>query len=122
MLGEHPFLRGLSPDAVEAVAGCASNVRFAEGDALFAAGDAADRVYLIRHGTVELDTGRTLGPGDVAGWPWLLHPYRWPFGARAATLVRATALEGACLRVRCEYDERLGYHLMARFAQSLFER
>jgi hypothetical protein len=32
------------------------------------------------------------------------------------------ALDGACLRGKCEEDNRLGYQLMKRFAQILVER
>ena len=39
LLGSHPFFAGLSPSAVELIAGCASNVHFAEGDHIFDEGN-----------------------------------------------------------------------------------
>ena len=36
---------------------------------------------------------------------------------RAVTETSAVALDGACLRERCEEDNALGYRLMKRFAQ-----
>ena len=35
LLGSHPFFTGLGADAMELIAGCASNVHFAEGDYIF---------------------------------------------------------------------------------------
>jgi CRP-like cAMP-binding protein len=121
----------MPPEAFDLLAGCASNVRFETGDVLFREGGAADRFYVIRSGTVALETFaparggmtiETIGAGEVVGWSWLFPPYRWQFDARALSRVRATALDGACLRGKCEDDPALGYDLMKRFAQVMIER
>jgi CRP-like cAMP-binding protein len=121
----------MAAEELEVLAGCASNVRFAEGEVVFREGDEADTFYLIRHGTIALETFvptrgpvtiETAGPGEVVGWSWLFPPYRWHFDARALSLVRATAFDGACLRGKCEADTALGYDLMRRFAQVMIER
>ena len=126
-----PLFRGMTDPELELLAGCATNARFQEGDVLFGEGDAADTFYLVRHGTVALETFvpprgsvtiETIESGEVVGWSWLFPPYRWHFDARAVTLVRATAFDGACLRGKCEDDSALGYDLMSRFAQVLIER
>ena len=126
-----PVFEGLSPEELQLLAGCASNVHFDQGAVLFREGDAADTFYLIRHGSVALEMFvpargpaiiETLEAGEVVGWSWLFPPYRWHFDARALTPIRATAFDGACLRGKCEDDPRLGYALMARFAQVLIER
>ena len=131
LLHEVPLFRGLKDEELELLAGCASNTRFQEGEMLFREGDAADTFYLVRHGMVALETFvpprgavtiETIEPGEVVGWSWLFPPYRWHFDARAITLVRATAFDGACLRGKCEADSTLGYDLMSRFAQVLIER
>ncbi len=94
-------------------------------------GDEANTFYVLRHGTVALETFvptrgpvtiETLEAGEVVGWSWLFPPYRWHFDARALSLVRATVFDGACLREKCEADPRLGYDLMSRFAQVVIER
>jgi hypothetical protein len=64
----------------------------------------------------------TLGDGEVAGWSWLVPPYRWMFDARATSSVSAVAFDGACLRGKCEQDPVLGYALMQRVAQVMYER
>ena len=131
LLGEVPLFRGLQPEELALLAGCASNVQFDVGTVLFREGDPADVFYAVRHGAVALElfvpargtvTIETLDAGEVLGWSWLFPPYRWHFDARALTAMRATAFDAACLRGKCEQDPKLGYDLMSRFAQVLIER
>lgn len=130
-LAEHALFCDLSPDYVALLTGCASNVRFAAEERIFRQGEPADRCYLIRHGKVSLEitsptlgplTIQTLGPGEVLGWAWLFPPYRWHFDARAAETTRAIALDGECLRGKCEQDPKLGYELMKRFSALIHAR
>ena len=131
LLHDVPVFAGLSPEQYELLAGCASNTGFRDGEMLFREGDQADTFYVIRRGTVALETFvpalgpvtiETIDPGEVVGWSWLFAPYRWHFDARALGLVRVTAFDGACLRGKCEADPALGYELMSRFAQVIIER
>ena len=64
----------------------------------------------------------TLDEGDVVGWSWLVPAYRWMFDARATTGVSAVALDGACLRGKCDQDPALGYALMQRVSGVLYNR
>jgi len=131
ILGGVPLFEGLGPEALGLVAGCGSNVRFDEDELLFRDGEAAGTFFVLRHGSIALETfvpGRgpvtieTLEAGEVVGWSWLFPPYRWHFDARALSLVRATVFDGACLRAKCEADPALGYDLMSRFAQVVIQR
>ena len=131
LLQRVPVFAGMTEEQLELVAGCASNVRFREGETLFREGDPADTFYIVRHGSVALETFvpprgtvtiETIEAGDVIGWSWLFPPYRWHFDARALSLVRATAFDGACLRGKCDVDPALGYDLMRRFANVMIER
>jgi CRP-like cAMP-binding protein len=131
VLGDLPFFAGLDHATLLVLAGCAQNVRFEPGETLFRKGDPADTFFVVRHGSVALElfaaargsiTIETIDAGEVVGWSWLFEPYRWHFDARALTLVRATAFDGACLRGKCEADTALGYELMRRFAQVMIER
>jgi CRP-like cAMP-binding protein len=131
VLSDVPFFAGLSASELELLAGCAKNVHFAQGDVLFREGDPANAFYVVRGGTVALETFaparggmtiETIDAGEVIGWSWLFAPYRWHFDARALSPVRATAFDGECLRGKCEQDPALGYDLMKRFAQVLIER
>lgn len=131
LLTAHPFFAGLPIADVELIAGCGRNVRFAAGDTLFDEGGPADTFYVLRRGRIAIETHApareplvimTLGHGDVAGWSWLFPPYRWQFGGRALDDVSAIALDGACLRAKCDDEPRLGYRLMQRFARLATER
>ncbi len=131
ILAEHPFLKDLAPEYLQLLAGCAKNVRFNEGEVIFRENGEANEFYLIRHGKVALDiyapprgtlTIETLREGDILGWSWLIPPYKWRFEARAVELTRALALDGACLRGKCEADKALGYELLKRFSGVIAQR
>jgi CRP/FNR family cyclic AMP-dependent transcriptional regulator len=131
ILAAHPFFQDLPSHHLQLIVGCASNVRFEAGQFIFREGEEANSFYLIRHGRVTLEimvpergplTIQTLEEGDVLGWSWLFPPYRWHFDARTTTLTRAIALDGKCLRTKCEDDHDLGYELVKRFARVIMER
>lgn len=131
MLATHPFFQDLSQQHLQLISGCASNVRFDAGQFIFREGEDANQFYVIRHGKVSLEifapergaiSIQTLGPGEVLGWSWLFPPYKWHFDARALELTRTTALDGTCLRTKCEEDCELGYRLGQRFARVMMQR
>ena len=131
ILAEHPFFKDLETPYLQLLAECASNVRFNAGEVIFREGEAADLFYLIRHGKVAVEMYapnrgpviiQTLGEGELLGWSWLIEPYRWRFEARAVELTRAIALDGECLRLKCEEDHSLGYELMKRIAHVIEHR
>jgi CRP-like cAMP-binding protein len=64
----------------------------------------------------------TLSVGELLGWSWLLRPFQWKFHARAIDGVRAIALDGKCLRTKCEENHDLGYAVLKRFAQIMEQR
>ncbi len=131
LIVESPVFSGLDQDQLELIAGCAQNVVFPAGERLFREGDPADTFFLVRHGLVAIDvyvpnrgqlTLAAVGPGEIAGWSWLMPPYRWHFTGRSVELVRAIQFDGACLRGKCDDDTRLGYALLTRFSQLLVDR
>jgi len=131
ILRKHPFLADVSDRHMEVLLGCASNVHFPEGSTLVQEGQIANKFFLIREGRVALETdvtgrGRiriqTVGPGDVLGWSWLISPFRLHFTGTAVSDVRALALDGECLRKKCEDDHDLGYELLSRLSQVMERR
>jgi CRP-like cAMP-binding protein len=125
LLSEHPFLADLPGADLDLIAGCGTNVHFAPGQVIFEEGAHADRFYVVRRGGVSLTVHNpghgdlviaTAADGDVLGWSWLFPPYRWHFDARARVETSAIALDGECLREKCDEDNALGYRLMKRFA------
>ena len=131
LLEQHPFFQGLAAEDVAFIAGCGQNVVFQEDEYIFREGGPADHFYVLRHGRVALETFvpergpliiETIAEGDVLGWSWLFPPYRWSSDARAVEVTRAVALDGVCLRQKCENDPRLGYALMQRFTRIMMDR
>jgi len=129
-LREHPFLEGLDAEHIKLLVGCASNVVFKSGEFIIREGEEANAFYFIRQGRVLVETHvpqkgpimiRSREAGEILGWSWLVRPYRWHFDARAAELTRAIALDGKCLREKCEEDHDLGYEVMKRFAVIIAE-
>ncbi len=131
ILAEHAFFKGLEPRYMQLITGCASNVRFDARTYIFREGEAAERFYLIREGKVALETFaaergpiiiETVEAGEVLGWSWLFPPYQWHFSARVVEPTLAIALDGVCLRNKCEEDHDLGYQLVKRVAQIMMQR
>jgi CRP/FNR family transcriptional regulator, cyclic AMP receptor protein len=112
LLKEHPFFRDLAPGVIQLLTGCAKNVRLEAGQVIFREGEDADQFYLIRDGRVALEVFTPRGPapiltisaGEALGWSWLIPPYKWRFDARATETTRALALDGKCLREKCDED------------------
>lgn len=131
ILSGHPFFAGLDKAFLELACGCAKNARFEAGEFIAHEGEAADAFYLLREGRVALQVaapGRgsatflTLGPGEVFGVNWLVPPYRWSYDARAVERTRVIAMDGLCLRNKCESDHNMGYDLMKRLMPIVVDR
>ncbi len=125
ILANLPFFDGLEPSHLELLVGCASNARYGADAYLYREGEQANQFFIVRQGKVAIEmavpgrgkvTLQTHDAGDVVGWAWLLPPYRWYFSARAVEPTRVIALDGVCLRHKCEQDADLGYQFLKRFA------
>jgi CRP/FNR family transcriptional regulator, cyclic AMP receptor protein len=129
-VAEHPFLRGLKPAHLQALANCAMRLHFKPGDRILREGDPANRFYLLISGVVSLEAQRaerriTLQPlsgGDVLGWSWLFPPYYTHFDARAVEPTEAMFFYGTRLREMCEADHDLGYEILTRIAHVVTAR
>ena len=131
IIAEHPFFEGLDGEFTKLMVSCASNVRFKADTYILKEGDPANTFYLIREGNVAVEVFApqrkpiivaTLSVGELLGWSWLLPPFQWKFHARAIHDVRAIALDGKCLRTKCEENHDLGYAVLKRFAQIMEQR
>ncbi len=131
VLTRHPFFGGMRPEHLQLLAGCASNARFEAGGFVLREGQEANEFYLIRQGKVSLEVHcpqrgpiniQTLVEGEILGWSWLVPPYHWRFDARVIETTLAIALDGKCLREKCQSDSLLGYELLKRFAQVMADR
>jgi len=131
IIAEHEFFAGLESYYTGLLVGCGANVRFHPGTYIFKEGEEANEFYLIRSGKVALElfapqhkpiVVETLSDGDILGWSWLLPPYLWKFHAHVVEDTRAIALDGKCLRAKCEQNHDLGYEVLKRFAQIMERR
>ncbi len=130
-LAAHPFLRGMSSGQLGMLAEAARDVSFPARYRLFEDGGSATRFWLIQSGHVSLDLHvpgespvviETIGMGELLGWSWLFPPYKWAFGAVAATAVEAFEFDAPAVRERCAADPGLGYELNQRVSRVLAQR
>jgi len=130
-LATHPFLHGMSADQLGILAEAACDVRFPVRYRLFEAGGNAARFWLIQCGHVSLDLHvpgdgpmviETIGMGELLGWSWMFPPYKWAFGAVAATAVEAFEFDAPTVRKLCAADPALGYELNQRITEVLAKR
>ena len=111
------MLRALPAEHRQRLMHMAREVSIPEGTRLFEEGDRADRFWIIRTGTVELDMrvpGRrpavieSLRHNELVGWSWLFTPHVWHLGAEATTPVRAYEFDATTVRTMCREDPALG--------------
>ncbi|MDF3144918.1 MULTISPECIES: cyclic nucleotide-binding domain-containing protein [unclassified Streptomyces] len=95
----------------------AREVSFPQGARLFEEGGHADRFWIIRTGTVDLDMrvpGRqaavidSLGHNELLGWSWLYPPHVWHLGAEASSPLRAYEFDATAVRGMCQSDPEFG--------------
>ena len=131
LLEGHVFFKGLDPEYLELIAGCGKNIVFNAGEVIAHEGDPADHFYIVRGGMAAIQvhlpekgavTLQTVGDNDIIGWSWLFPPYRWNFDVKAIEKTKMIALDGKCLRNKCEENHDLGYEMMKRFSQILTRR
>jgi CRP-like cAMP-binding protein len=131
LLSEITFFSDMPPDKLEYVSGCGQNVHFKPGEYLGKEGDPANRFFVITKGKVAIElhhpikgqlTIRTLGPGDLAVFSWIIPPYRMHFDLRALDHTSAISFDGKCVREKCDKDIELGYQLMKGFANEMDKR
>ena len=130
-LATHPFLHGMPHDQLAVLAETACHVTFPARHRLFEDGGNATRFWLIQSGHVWLDVNipgegpvviETIGMGELLGWSWLFPPYRWAFGAVAATPVEAFEFDAPAVRESCVADPGLGYEFNQRVTRVLAKR
>ena len=131
IIRDHPLFKDLRDATIKYIAECGTNVVFEAGTVIAREGEEANAFYLIRDGKVAIQvstpnqgpvTLQTVGANDIIGWSWLFPPYLWCYDIKAIKKTRVIALDGRCLRNKCEKDHDLGYRLMKRFSQLIAHR
>ena len=130
-LAAHPFLHGMSADQLGLLADAARDVSFPARYRLFEDGGYATRFWLIQAGHVSLDLHvpgegpvviESIGMGELLGWSWLFPPYKWAFGAVAASAVEAFEFDAPTVRELCAAYPELGYEFNQRVTRVLARR
>ena len=131
IIAEHPFFDGLETYCTNLLVGCASNVRFEAGTYILREGDQANDLLCDSEGQ---GGHRNFCPQHkpimwqrwAKGRSWAgrgsCRPYTWRFQARAVEDTRSIALDGKCLRTKCEENHDLGYEVLKRFSQIIEHR
>jgi CRP-like cAMP-binding protein len=111
------MLRALPAEDRQRLMRVAREVAFTQGERLFEEGSRADRFWIVRTGTVDLDMrvpGRrpvvieSLRHNELVGWSWLFTPHVWHLGAEATTPVRAYEFDATAVRLMCQEDPAMG--------------
>lgn len=131
LLSEHPFFKGVPDDQIELIAGCGKNVHFKKDETIFKEGDEATYFYIVRSGKVALEIDgahrgnliiQTVEEGEIMGWSWLIPPHKWTFTGKTLEETSIVALDGVCLRKKCENNHDMGYEMLIRFSTVLAKR
>jgi CRP/FNR family transcriptional regulator, cyclic AMP receptor protein len=129
ILKQHSFFNELPQEHIDFLVGCTTHIVFKAGEVILRENESADKFYLIRSGKVAIYiekpaeiTIETLADNDILGFSWLIPPYHYRFSAKAVEVTRALALDGKCLREKCEKNPDLGYLLLKKLVNILTER
>lgn len=130
-VSDHPFLRGMSPDWVDAISRGSADRTYEAGELIAREGEVANRFHLVFHGqvAVEVDGGtdvprvvHTIGPGEVFDWSAICPPYVWRFDARARKETRVVSLDTLVLRRALESQPAEGYQFLKRLLPTVGAR
>jgi len=127
-----PWFRDLEPAMFDKLAHIAGLVELAKGEPLFNEGDKEDFVYIVLNGRIALDIfvparGKirieTAEPMDLVGWSSVTPVVRQrTAGAKAVLDSKLLSLDADRLRILCEADHDLGYHVMRRISNIIASR
>jgi CRP-like cAMP-binding protein len=131
IIADSKFFSGLEDDAVAFLAANATQKQLTAGKVLFHHGDPAEHFHLLQKGHLSLEIPaiegpslelQDIGPGQIAGWSWLIPPNRWSFQARARTDIEYIEFDGVAVLAHCDADPAFGYQLIKRFSALMSER
>ena len=119
---------GLSSKQAQRLDRLAKRVRFKKSAVLFSAGEAAEDLYVVLEGAVELrmpvpgwwgiqtphEKMTTARPGEIVGWSALAEPYVYSLTAIASERCSAARFEASALRGLMSADPELGNLVQAQ--------
>ena len=132
-----PFLNGFPAKFKPLLLKGAVLMGYPKGSHVFRDGEKANKFYLILKGKInilaeeqdvrfdqESSIGvlQTLGKGDVAGWSWVIPPYRWRFDAVAAENCDVLAIDGAAIRQLMTKNHSFAFEIYRRLVPVMNQR
>jgi CRP-like cAMP-binding protein len=137
MLRRYPFFSFMNHVQLHQVAMITEEMQAEAGTVLFAAGDPANRLYLLREGGVELHFTVTdergmekqqdylvgmINPGDMLGISALIRPYEYTTGALVSEASQLLEIDAEQLRSLCDEDKDLAAEWHRHIAEVTLER
>ena len=131
LLRRYPYFAPIHEWTLKRIAMVSQERVYLAGQHIFDEGEAADYVYLIVAGEVELQyllpsgEARTIDmipAGELIGWSALVDPHRRTARAIADRETDIVAIESETLRALCDEDPVLGYRLMEKVCEILSSR
>jgi CRP/FNR family transcriptional regulator len=137
LLRRYPFFAGLDESQLKTVAMLAEEVEISEGTVIFKEGDAANAIYLLLDGSVDLyyiseeefhpKTSKKFAVGEINvgeafGISALIEPYTSSAEAHALRTSRILRIDALALRALFPDNLGLAFILMSAIARTIRER
>lgn len=137
LLRRYPFFAGLNDDQLRELAMITEELEIQEGDTLFEGEQAADSLYLLQDGSIELhyvvvdergmETPQdflvgVINPREVFGISALIDPFKYTASASANRAGSVLQTNGEKLRAFCEADTDMYVILLERIASTALLR
>ena len=131
ILKRFPYFGMVSEASLAKIAQFSEEVGIEAGTPMFAEGDKAPWLFIIRQGEIDiqykLGDGQsrvvdTLVPGDLLVWSSLLPPYRTKSSGIVTKDLQLVRIDASRLRQLCEEDAEVGYRLMTQIVTLLANR
>jgi len=126
------LFKGLDQDQLAKIAAISIEISMQNGQKLFAEGEEAKQLYILKKGAVELMTGAEHNlqlpismlrdPGDIFGSHALIPPYQYSLSARCEETGTLLNIECSTLKKLMAADRDLECIIMRNLAQHFLER
>jgi len=134
LLKQSRIFEGLGEDELQKITKISQLAKFNKGERIFNFGDAAEHLFIVKEGEIELRfqvTYQNLSHevclerkcrGEPLGWSALTEPYRYTLSAYSVTSSELLQMGHKELIELCESDNHLGYVLMRNIARLIARR
>lgn len=132
-LAQSGLFEGLTPAQLDAFADIAEEITVAAKKTIFEEGDAAEKLYVLLEGKINLHTQLSsrpeqlsiavlTQPGQLVGWSGFLEEARYTAGATCQADSRLLAFDGAAFMSLLESDAELGFLMLRRITNVISSR